>query len=76
LPEGAGRCRIDLTATLLGPDGEEIWSQRLNGRCDREHGPFILPTDGEYVIVFAGGDGGVIKARTGSYEFAVVSVFE
>ncbi len=39
-----------------------------NGGCGG-HGPFILPTTGDYELQFVGGDGGVIEATTGEYQF-------
>jgi hypothetical protein len=68
-------CRFDVNAVLLGPDGERVWQSWIgNGGCLHGHGPILLKTPGVYQLAFTGGNGEIIKARTGTYTFALVEV--
>ncbi len=68
-------CGFDVTATVLDPSGEQIFSYWVgNNGCNRALGPITLTPTGSYLLVFSGGSGAVIKQRTGSYDFQLLAV--
>ncbi|MDI1462784.1 VWD domain-containing protein [Catellatospora sp. KI3] len=67
-----GGCGMDLTATVYGPDGAEVFDQWIgNGGC-RKH-TFTAPSAGTYRLVLSGGNGSVIHYRTGTYTLTITA---
>ncbi len=73
---GTNTCRMDINASIIGPDGKTVWGRAWigNGGCDQAHGPITLPTNGTYRLRFDGGNGGIIRERTGGYQFSLFTV--
>ncbi|MEM9893120.1 MAG: pre-peptidase C-terminal domain-containing protein [Actinomycetota bacterium] len=65
----AGDCRQDLDLYLADSRANR-WDLGWigNGGCEG-HGPFLLPTTGDYELQFVGGDGGTIESTSGPYQF-------
>lgn len=62
-------CRQDLTLFLADSQANRWNLGWIGNNACEGHGPFLLPTTGDYELQFVGGDGGIIEPTTGPYRF-------
>ncbi|MDH3684530.1 MAG: hypothetical protein OEV40_31815, partial [Acidimicrobiia bacterium] len=63
--------RWDLELSVLDPSGQVIDDVIDNPNCRDAYGPWVLPVDGEYSFVAAGGEGTSSRPATGTFRITV-----
>ena len=60
--------RWDMEVVIVDTSGNQIGETYDNLACSDALGPWVLPADGRYTLVVAGGDGGTSRPATGTYQ--------